>query len=224
MRGLAEALAAAGFTVELPAAAGPRHRGRGHARHRLGRLVGRRRGGLPAARPAGSSGSRRRRRPVDGRRAHRSGSAARHPEIAGHRLHQRRGRAGRPSCARSCRRWSTAGQETMPGIGSDIADPDAAELAYDETPLRAAAARCSRRVEDSQPDLATITVPGPGDDQPAGPRRAAGEQRPPRRRRWPVRSSGSRLERSYHVATLDYDKDLDRASRRVEFAAKVTVS
>ena len=29
------------------------------------------------------------------------------------------------------------GSETMPGIGSDIADPDVVEIAYEGTPLRA---------------------------------------------------------------------------------------
>jgi hypothetical protein len=44
MRGVAEALAAAGFTVELPLLPGPRHRGRGPDQDDLVRLAGHRRG------------------------------------------------------------------------------------------------------------------------------------------------------------------------------------
>ena len=66
MRPLAEALAAAGYTVELPAAARPRHRVEDMVPTRWEDWSGGRRGPLPGAgRPVRPRG---RRRPVDGRR------------------------------------------------------------------------------------------------------------------------------------------------------------
>ena len=68
------------------------------------------------------------------------------------------------------------GTETMPGIGSDIADPDVVEIAYEGTPLRAAAVARRRR---SGPDERALRR---ADDAAAalhvapGPRRRTGEQ------------------------------------------------
>lgn len=107
-----------------------------------------------------------------------------------------------------------SGTEIAPGIGSDLADPDAVELSYDGTPLAAvlslfdgaeevAAAlpeiRCpvlllsSREdhvVDPASGDLLAATVSGPCE------------------RVW--------LERSYHVATLDRDRD-EVEARTVSF-------
>ena len=111
------------------------------------------------------------------------------------------------------------GDELMGGIGSDIADPDSTESAYAETPLRplvtmmeAAAAfkgrlgritcpvlivtsRQDHVVEPSNSDVLAESVAGPVE------------------RMW--------LDRSYHVATLDYDK-ADIEAKVVEFAERVT--
>ena len=101
------------------------------------------------------------------------------------------------------------------GIGSDIADPDASRDAPTrETPLRAAAVAARRRCDDAPARPRPDHLPGADREQPAGPRRA--------RRRTattsPTRSTGPvervTLERSYHVATHDYDKDDRRGHGR----------
>ena len=108
----------------------------------------------------------------------------------------------------------------FPGIGSDIADPDASETSYEGTPLRPLLALFDG-VEAFQEGLGVDHLPGPGHDVTPGPRRA------PRRAATTSPSAVGgpvervTLERSYHVATLDYDKDLI-IERTLEFAAKVT--
>jgi carboxylesterase len=109
------------------------------------------------------------------------------------------------------------GQDTMPGMSSDIAAPGVTELAYAEWPLRPLLSLFDA-VDDLQPSLGSIGVPlllltSPQDhvvppfnsdhlaDAVAGPvERVA-------------------LERSYHVATLDLDKDVI-AERALDFATK----
>ena len=212
MRGVAEALAAAGFAVELPLLPGPRHDGRGHDRRPVERLVGAAEeayselagrcepvvvvglsmGGALTLWPGG--------RPPGDRRA--SSSSTRSSTAAGR------------ACASACSQLLDEGTETMDGIGSDIADPDAVEL---RLPADAACVRCSRC---SRPPTGFAgaarqdRLPGARDDEPAGPRGAAGEQR--HHRRGAVSGPVERvtLERSYHVATQDYDKDLIEASDR----------
>ena len=109
------------------------------------------------------------------------------------------------------------GQETMPGIGSDIAEPDTTELAYGETPLRPLLSLFDA-VEDMQPDLASITVPvllltSPQDHvvPPFNSDHLAEVVAGPVER--------VTLERSYHVATLDYDRDLIE-QQALDFAVK----
>ena len=112
-----------------------------------------------------------------------------------------------------------AGIETMPGIGSDIALEGVEELAYDGSPIApmvsmmeasdAIAAdlgriRCPVLLFSSRQDH--VVPSASGDVLAAG---VGG----PIERVW--------LERSYHVATLDHDRDLIEAAT-VEFAAKVT--
>jgi carboxylesterase len=112
-----------------------------------------------------------------------------------------------------------AGTDRIPSIGNDVADPAAKEKAYDATPLRpllslAAAAR------DLAPDIARIACPvliltSTQDhvvDPVSSDKLAAGVSGPVER---------VTLERSYHVATLDYDRDLIN-ERAVEFARRVT--
>lgn len=110
------------------------------------------------------------------------------------------------------------GQEVMDGIGSDIADPENRESAYLETPLRPllslldAAGEFSERLGRVACPVLVITsrqdhvVPPENSDILAAS--VAG----------PVERVF--LERSYHVATLDYDKD-EVEQRIVEFATKV---
>jgi carboxylesterase len=110
------------------------------------------------------------------------------------------------------------GQTSLPGIGSDIADPEATESAYEGIPL-APLLSMMYAVRLLQNDLAKIACPlllltSPQDHvvEPAQSDFLAAAVAGPVER--------VSLERSYHVATLDFDKDLI-AERAVEFVAKL---
>lgn len=111
------------------------------------------------------------------------------------------------------------GTEVFPGIGSDIADPDVQESAYDGTPLRPLLTLVDAVIA-LQPDLARIACPvlvlsSPQDHvvPPSNSDHIAATVAGPVER--------VTLERSYHVATLDYDGALVE-ERIVDFARKVT--
>jgi carboxylesterase len=111
------------------------------------------------------------------------------------------------------------GDSLMDGIGSDIAQPDVLEVSYSQTPLRPllslleAADDVGARLADiacpvllfsSRVDH--VVEPVNGDDIVA----ALGDRC---ERVW--------LERSFHVATLDYDRD-EIQKRAADFVARVT--
>jgi carboxylesterase len=110
------------------------------------------------------------------------------------------------------------GAEVMDSIGGDIADPDADEMSYDGTPLNAlltmimAGKDVRARLNDIRCPALIITsrqdhVVNPGDSDVL-----AAEIQGPVERIW--------LEKSFHVATLDYDKaELEAAA--VAFAQRV---
>jgi carboxylesterase len=112
-----------------------------------------------------------------------------------------------------------SGEEYVPGIGSDIALPGAEESAYAETPVRAlrslivgAGAHLDRLADIRCPLLLMTStedhvVPPTDSDHLAGA--VSG----------PVDRIA--LERSYHVATMDYDKDLVE-TEAVAFAKRVS--
>jgi carboxylesterase len=113
------------------------------------------------------------------------------------------------------------GVDRIPSIGSDIAKPDSVELSYDATPvaplrsLMEAVRDVGSRLDQVRCPVLLFTsiqdhvVPPSASDLLAG--QASG----------PVERV--MLERSYHVATMDYDKD-EIERRAVEFARKVTAS
>jgi len=112
------------------------------------------------------------------------------------------------------------GTELIPAIGSDIADPDAHESAYDATPL----APLLSLVNDGLAPLATeyptmlpplLLLNSPQDHvvDPAQAEFLAQQYGGPVER--------VTLERSYHVATQDFDKELV-FERSVAFAQRVT--
>ncbi|MEI2707245.1 MAG: alpha/beta fold hydrolase [Ilumatobacteraceae bacterium] len=112
------------------------------------------------------------------------------------------------------------GMEVMPGIGSDIADPDTKEIAYDSTPLRAlpslaqdGLAPLAQRYPQMRIPLPVMTSPQDHVVDPGQSEFLAASYAGPVER--------ISLERSYHVATQDYDKDLIVESA-VEFARRVT--
>ncbi len=110
------------------------------------------------------------------------------------------------------------GTTTIPGIGSDIADPDVTEIAYDGTPvaplislLDATAAISDRYGELSVPLLLFTSH----DDHVVAPdhsRHLAATYGGEVDHVW--------LDRSYHVATQDYDRDLI-IERSLAFVAQV---
>ncbi len=99
------------------------------------------------------------------------------------------------------------GNEVMPGIGSDIADPDVAEIAYDGTPLRALMSLSNEGLAPIAGRYGELSVPilifSSVEDHVVPPESSAH-----------LRDTAGgevefvTLERSYHVATQDYDKDL----------------
>jgi carboxylesterase len=110
------------------------------------------------------------------------------------------------------------GQTSLPGIGSDVADPEAIETAYDGVPLGPLVSMMEA-VGRLQADLARITCPlllftSPQDHvvEPAQSDFLAASVTGPVER--------VSLERSYHVATLDFDKDLI-FERTVDFVRKL---
>jgi len=113
------------------------------------------------------------------------------------------------------------GDEVAPGIGSDIAMEGAVESAYPGLPLRAALTLFSAAA-DVESDLSSVTCPvlvfTSTQDHVVDP---TSSELLVARAKGPVEQVT--LERSYHVATLDYDKD-EITRRAVEFAAKVTVA
>jgi carboxylesterase len=111
------------------------------------------------------------------------------------------------------------GDEVMGGIGSDIADPEVHELAYPETPLRPLLTLMDAASE-SPARLARIACPvfivTSRQDHVVPPENSdvlAESVTGPVERLW--------LERSYHVATQDYDKAEIEAAV-VEFATRVS--
>lgn len=215
MRGVAEALAGAGLTVELPLLPGHGTKvddmiptgfvdwiGAAEAAYqdlaaRCGRVVvvGLSMGGALAA-----------------------WLGSEHPEIAGLVLINAVVSAP-PGMREAVEQVMATGADRFEGIGSDIADPDQVETAYAETPLAplltlfAAADEFADRLGRITSPVLVVTstqdhvVPPENSDLIA--EKVAG----------PVERL--RCERSYHVVTMDFDKDLVIAAT-VDFATKVT--
>jgi carboxylesterase len=144
--------------------------------------------------------------------------AARHPEVAGIVCVNPLVRIA-DDMVELVRQALDAGEDRIAAIGGDIADPDGREVAYDQMPLRALLS-----LAESGPEVAAglerITCPvllmtSPQDHvvPPSNSDELAATVRGPVQR--------VSLERSYHVATVDHDRDLICAEA-VKFAAKVT--
>jgi carboxylesterase len=111
------------------------------------------------------------------------------------------------------------GTGVMPGIGSDIADPDVTESAYEGTPVKPlvslieALEPLSHAYETMHVPLLILASPQDHVVPPEQQEYLASHHAGPVER--------IVLERSYHVATQDYDKQLI-FDASVEFAKKVT--
>jgi carboxylesterase len=111
------------------------------------------------------------------------------------------------------------GMAVMPAIGSDIADPDVVEIAYDGAPVAPLLSFQNEGLAQMMPRYQELTLPmllvTSRQDHvvdPADSEFLAGVYGGPVEHVW--------LERSYHVATQDYDRDLI-LDRSVEFATRV---
>jgi len=217
MRGLAEALAGAGFAVELPLLPG-------HGTSIEDMLPSRWDDWSEVADGAYTELAGRCRRVVVVGLSM-GGTLAiwlttHHPEIAGLVAINAAVDPPAESFLDMMRTMVEQGHDRMPAVGGDIAKPDTEELgAYDATPI-APLLSFVEQGEDLFPRLGEITcpvliitstndhvVPPVSSDVLAA--KVAG----------PVERVV--LERSFHVATLDYDKD-EIERRAVEFARKVT--
>jgi carboxylesterase len=111
------------------------------------------------------------------------------------------------------------GMEVMDSVGGDIADPDADEASYDETPLRPLLTMIVAG-QDVRARLPEVTIPAliitSRHDHVVNPADSdvlAEELGGPVERIW--------LEKSFHVATLDYER-AEVESATVAFAQRVT--
>ncbi len=104
------------------------------------------------------------------------------------------------------RQLTAAGEATIPGIGSDIADPDVTESAYELSPVAPMLSMldAAAHLRALLPQIAcpTLILTSPQDHvvPPENSDILAGAVSGPVER--------VTLERSYHVATQDYDKDV----------------
>jgi carboxylesterase len=217
MRPLAEALAEAGFTVELPRLPGHGtsiedmvHTGwddwLAEAERSLAALAARSAEGRCIVVGLSMGG------------ALTAAVAEGHPELAGIVL------INAPVVASSEMTTAVAamldgGMETMESIGGDIADPASEELSYDATPLRAlltmldAGNEVRARLGDITMPALVITSRQDHVVNPEDSNILAAEIDGPVEHLW--------LEKSFHVATLDYDRALVE-SATVAFARRVT--
>jgi carboxylesterase len=123
-----------------------------------------------------------------------------------------------PELAEGLRQMLDGGVDIIESIGGDIADPDADEASYDATPLRPlltmveSGATVRDRLGEIRCPALIITSRQDHVVTPADSDVIAAEVRGPVERLW--------LEKSFHVATLDYDRaELEAAS--VAFAQRV---
>lgn len=145
--------------------------------------------------------------------------AARHPEICGIVLVNPLVEPPADDLRSAVHEMCEAGATIAPGIGSDIARPGVVELTYDGTPL-AALLSLFNGVEEVRRCLRDIRCPvllfSSREDHvvpPANGDLVASSVGGPCERVW--------LERSYHVAPLDNDRD-ELEARTVTFVAAVT--
>jgi carboxylesterase len=142
----------------------------------------------------------------------------RHPEIAGIVCVNPAVEVG-AEMVEAIRQMVDSGVDRIPAIGGDVADPAGREKAYDATPLPPLLSLADAAA-DTIADLPKVACPvllmTSAQDHVVDPHNsdivAEGVSGPVER---------ITLERSYHVATLDYDKDLI-FERAVDFAGRVT--
>ena len=145
--------------------------------------------------------------------------ASRHPEIAGIVLVNPLADGEAPGITGTVEHLRGLGEALVPGIGSDIALEGSVESAYPLTPVEPLLS-LHGALADLRPALAAITCPvllltSPQDHvvEPVSSDLVAAAVQGPVER--------VRLERSFHVATLDHDAELVERSA-VDFVRRVT--
>jgi carboxylesterase len=145
--------------------------------------------------------------------------ATRHPEIAGIVCINAATQPQADEVLDMVRGMVAEGEDRIPGIGADIADPEVTESAYEAAPLVPLLSLMDG-LAALQGDLGRVTCPvlimtSPNDHvvEPASSDHLAAAVAGPVER--------ITLERSYHVATLDYDGETV-CQEAVAFAQKVT--
>ena len=145
--------------------------------------------------------------------------AARHPEIAGLVAINAAVEPAAEPLLDILRQTIDQGTTVMPAIGNDVADPSQKELAYDGMPVAPLLSLVEAQIALA-PSLGEIRCPTlivtSRNDHVVPPSNSdylAEHVSGPVERVF--------LDRSFHVATIDYDRD-DIAARSVDFARKVT--
>ena len=125
-----------------------------------------------------------------------------------------------PDVVEMVREMGDDGIDVMPAVGGDIADPDQVEIAYDGTPVKPYLSLLDDGVIPIQDRYGELDVPvlifSAPEDHVVSPEQSAH-----------LRDTAGggvefvTLERSYHVATQDYDRDLIN-ERSLEFIDRVT--
>jgi carboxylesterase len=147
--------------------------------------------------------------------------AIRHPEIAGIVCVNPAVEAPAESFLEMMQATVDAGVTVIPGIGSDIAKPGVKESAYEGTPVGpvismfSAVKEIEGRLADIRCPVLLLTSPQDHVVVPTSSDLLARSVSGPVER--------VSLDRSYHVATLDFDKE-EVEARAVEFAKKVTAA
>jgi carboxylesterase len=144
--------------------------------------------------------------------------ATRHPEIAGI-VCVNPALSVPPAIVTAVEDMLAGGVDRIPAIGGDVADPGAREKAYDATPLRPllSLAAAGEQFRDELGKIACpVLIMTSTQDHVVEP---ANSDLLAERVGGPVERVT--LERSFHVATVDYDKDLIN-ERAVDFARRVT--
>jgi carboxylesterase len=133
-------------------------------------------------------------------------TAFQHPDIAGIVCVNPATRPQPPDVVEMVQELIDEGNEVMPGIGGDIADPDVVESAYPGTPLRPllsfqtdGLAAMSERYDELKMPALIITSRQDHVIDPSDSDHLAATFGGEVEHVW--------LERSYHVATQDYDRD-----------------
>ena len=145
-----------------------------------------------------------------------------HPDVAGLALVNPATKPQPPEVMTMLADMLAGGTEIAPGIGSDIADPEVSESAYDGLPVAPAhllhddgLAPMAERYGELTMPLLLFTSRQDHVVEPAQSEHLAAHYGGPVDHRW--------LERSYHVATMDFDRDVISVEAAT-FAKQVTGS